>query len=171
MWRVYAGHGEGIPIQSTFDRLTKCFLDEDGRLKGEAVHVGLIKYIDFRKDEIPDTNMFAPIIYKRKYFEHEREVRAVYGPWGWGNVDSQMLLAALSQGAHDGVSVRVDLQTLIENVYVAPTSRDWFYELVRSILPESLPLKFSRLDDRPHRPGRERMPRRRGEALSHQGAP
>lgn len=38
----------------------------------------MIKYIDYKKDWIPEKNMFYPFVHKRKSYEHEKEVRAIY---------------------------------------------------------------------------------------------
>lgn len=46
MWRVYTGQGEGLAIQSIYDRLIQAFDDSDRALKGEPVYVGVVKYID-----------------------------------------------------------------------------------------------------------------------------
>ena len=154
LWKAYGGYKEGIAIRSTFASLTKAFTDSDENNPscGEPVHVGTVKYIDFKNtskeqlDEIikrPD-NTYFPMQYKRVYFEHEQEVRAVLSPKPGG-----MLYAAFNQGANRGISVPVDLDVLIDTIYVAPAAEDWFYKLVKSLVPEKFAVERSGMDDMP----------------------
>jgi len=69
MWRLYAGGNNAIALQTRFDRLASVLPDEFG--------MGRVRYIDYLTDRIPEGNVFNPIMYKRKSFEHEEEVRAV----------------------------------------------------------------------------------------------
>src|ERR1700690_932937 len=69
MWKLYTKTNEAVCIQSTFRKLRDAF--------GSAVRVGLVRYVDYEKDWIPESNPLAPFLYKRKSFEHEHEVRAL----------------------------------------------------------------------------------------------
>lgn len=72
-------------------------------------------------------NMFEPAFCKRKSFKHESEVRAMvfschksdptdFHPWG------------------DGTLVSIDIETLIEAVYVSPNSSRLLEESVKAIV-------------------------------------
>jgi hypothetical protein len=90
---------------------------------------GYVRYLD------PDTapadpdeialNSFTPHVTKRLSFEHEREVRLLL----WA-LDPDQTSRYTSEVRVPGIHVPVDLQTLIEHVYVAPGSAAWFTELV-----------------------------------------
>ncbi|HUW30049.1 MAG TPA: hypothetical protein VM223_00395, partial [Planctomycetota bacterium] len=67
MWRIYLSGGEGIALQSTYNRLVRCFGG------AEDVFVGVVKYIDHNDDPIPDDNIFWRFLHKRKSLIHERE--------------------------------------------------------------------------------------------------
>lgn len=69
MWKLYSRTEEAICIQSTYKRLRDCIPD---------IHIGTVQYIDYEYDKIPEWNIFYPFMYKRKSFEHEQELRAVY---------------------------------------------------------------------------------------------
>lgn len=116
MWRLYLKSNEGVAIQSTFKRLIDSFKGINA-----PIFIGKVTYIDYSKESIPQRNLniFYPFLYKRKSFEHERELRAVLG-----DLNPQK----------EPVYVGVDISTLIEKVYVAPTSEDWFYDLINSIV-------------------------------------
>ncbi len=154
MWKAYGSYKEGIAIRSTFARLTRAFTDSDDNnwSYGSPVFVGTVKYIDFKNtakeqlDEIikrPD-NAFFPMLYKRDYFKHEQEVRAVLSPKPGG-----ILYEAFRQDEMRGIGVPVDLDVLIERIYVAPAAEDWFYKFVRSLVLEKFAVERSGMDDIP----------------------
>lgn len=98
--------------------------------------VGCVNYIDYNKEIIPSNNTFFPCIHKRKSFEHERELRAVITPiiiiTGSNGVKRPTL--TLKPLPTDGVYIPVDIDNLIETIYVSPTCERWFEDLVLSIL-------------------------------------
>jgi hypothetical protein len=69
MWKLYAKTNEAIAIKSSFSRLTN---ELDGQ-----IYLGLVEYIDFQQDWLPEGNTLYPYVHKRLSFEHEHEVRAV----------------------------------------------------------------------------------------------
>jgi len=121
MWNVYGRTGAGIAVQSTFARLRSC-------LPGDVM-VGEVTYLDYERDLIPMDNLLWPFVVKRKSFEHERELRAVR----WTPpADDRMDLARPNPSA--GVLVPVDLNSLVERVYVAPQCPDWMRSAVNSVI-------------------------------------
>lgn len=73
MWELYVRAGEGIAVQSTFDRLKRAFAFTD-----QGIYIGKVRYIDYRREKVlPNNSTIAPVFYKRKSFEHERELRCV----------------------------------------------------------------------------------------------
>ena len=154
--------GEGIAVQSTFNRLTRAFAPTD-----QGIYIGKVRYIDYRREKVlPNDSTIAPIFYKRKSFEHERELRCV------SEVDMEKEMG-IRQIVHTsnvegrvfneegqqinarspfGKQVPVNLEQLIENIYVSPTSQAWFKDLVVTLLKrydfEDL-VKQSSLNDTP----------------------
>jgi len=121
MWKLYAQAGAAIAIQSTFTRLYQC-------LPSEA-YVGVVRYIDYETEWLPDGNSFWAFVHKRRAFEHERELRAVIQelperPDG---------IAVGSPNTEAGRLIPVDMAYLVERVFVSPTAADWIAELVRRI--------------------------------------
>ena len=85
-------------------------------------------YIDYSADDPPVPTAMAPFRYKRKSFSHEKELRAlVYAEFRdkRGNL--------LPPPGDNGIRLRADLATLIEEVYVAPTAPKWFVDLLRRV--------------------------------------
>ncbi len=126
MWSLYVQGDEGIAIQTTFKSLTESFCVHTA----DPIYVGKVQYIDYDTDWMPEGNLFYPFIHKRRSFEHENELRAILTRF-LINKDGFDLS---SESIQNGVLVSVDLEILIHNIYVSPTSPEWFYNLVKSIL-------------------------------------
>ena len=126
MWSIYLKSNEGIAIQSTYNRLKECFSDTD-----EDVFIGKVNYIDYEHQVIENANLYSPFVYKRKSYEHERELRAlIVKPPPLGAKGFDFNIDTITAG----INVTVGIQVLIESVYVAPNSPVWFTELVKSVL-------------------------------------
>jgi len=132
MWKLYLKTDEGVAIRSTFRRLADSL-----RVCAEhTVYVGKVKYIDYETEWLPEGNSFYPFLHKRRSFEHERELRAVIQEPPFvemGRVpDSRIDLTQPTPDAGAYVSIDVDL--LVERVFVSPTAPAWFHELVSSVV-------------------------------------
>lgn len=133
MWRLYLKSNEGIAIRSTTERLRGCFLEPFG------IRIGKIVYVDHRKDKIPFSDTYAPFFQKRKSYQHECELRAIIRGYPRAETLTKGLPDALEESdglGEAGIPVKVYLPTLIERVYVAPTSPAWFKSLVEVILKD-----------------------------------
>lgn len=111
MWKLYTSTlNQGIAIRTTYHKLYRSLG------KNPSIHIGRINYIDF-------TNNFAGINdsfwFKRRSFEHEKEVRAIFQDHKSNDL---------------GKVIPVDLNILIDKIYVSPTSEEWFKEMVDDIL-------------------------------------
>lgn len=126
MWKLYLKSNEGIGIQSTFNRLINCLKDGN-----HHTFIGRVKYIDYEKDWIPEGNSLIPFVRKRKSFEHERELRAVIQDFSY-NKNGEINL--LKPPFDEGLYIPVDLNLLVDRVYLAPTSPKWLFELVESVI-------------------------------------
>ncbi|MBL7168219.1 hypothetical protein ISS40_06055 [Candidatus Bathyarchaeota archaeon] len=145
LWNLYLKSDEGVAIQSTFKRFTKCF-DE---YKDNDVHIGKIKYIDYNKDRIPLQNMFYPFMHKRKSYEHEKELRALILKM---HDEPERKYWHMLEPHEKGRYIPVNLDILIEKIYVSPTSPAWFHEITESIVSKyniNKAVKKSHLDDDP----------------------
>jgi hypothetical protein len=124
MWKLYLKSDEGIAVQSTYKRLKESFHSNSKypvRIE-DTVRIGKVKYIDYSVDSMPLDNHFRPALHKRKSFEYEKELRAVVFRYEHDTNRDE-----------NGAYLEVDLDILIEKIYVAPTTPTWFHELVQSI--------------------------------------
>ena len=124
MWSLYLKSDEGIAIQSTYKRLKKSIIDE------ERVYLGLVKYIDYEKDLIESGNILGPFVHKRKSFEHERELRGVLMKWPTSAGEKGFTEETIT----GGVPIKVDIEEMIEKIYVAPNAPKWFADLVKTAI-------------------------------------
>jgi hypothetical protein len=146
MWSQYAKKGLGVAIKSTVPILTKNLTDH---LQGQSqpVYVGEVHYVDFIGDWIPENNLYWPYVHKRKSFEHEKELRVVTHVFP--NDEVGVDLSAIRR---EGVTIPVDPDSLITEIFVAPETEEWFREIVQ-IAAEKFgferQVKRSSLDDDP----------------------
>jgi hypothetical protein len=153
MWQLYCSNTQGIAIRSTY--LALC---ESLRNYPSTVLVGVMNYIDYDQDLIQDPrsnspalmSMLYPLMHKRLSYRHEAELRALvrWEPRFRGN----SLKPLWQKPKHTGMVVPVDLNVLIESVFVAPNAEPWFHKVVDSISAKyglSAPLHDSRLGETP----------------------
>lgn len=118
MWSLYARE-EGVAICSTTERLKQCFENEKC-----DIEISWVNYIDYSKDFLPEGNLFYLALTKRKSFEHEKEVRCIF-------YDSDRSLKNIN-----GVNITVDLDRLIEKVYISPYAPEFLKSCLESVLRE-----------------------------------
>ncbi len=154
MWRLYLKSSEGIVFQSTFGRLSESFVHK------EKVALGLIKYVDdYTKEDFKDFDDFNlyllqfPFMFKRKCFEYEKELRAIVLTEPLSEKTKNAYYTKLVvRDMPKGLDVLVNLNTLVERVYVSPTAEEWFEQLVRSVIDKygfTIDVKPSSLADAP----------------------
>jgi hypothetical protein len=86
----------------------------------------MVNYIDYDKEWVPEDSIFNPFLFKRQSFQHEHEIRAII------YTKDSRISCDLHKDSN-GLSISVDLNNLIDRIYVSPDSPDWFYELVKNV--------------------------------------
>jgi hypothetical protein len=114
MWQIFTQNSEGLAIQSTIGRLQKSLNPENNFDQ----YIGEVNYIDYKKEYIPFDDLFFPFLFKRKSFQYEREVRII--------TDTSKSTIKLN----DGLKINVDINQLIEKIYIHPKSENWYKKLV-----------------------------------------
>ena len=114
MWQIFTQNSEGLAIQATIGRLQKALQPEEHFQQ----YIGEVNYIDYKKEYIPFDDLFFPFLYKRKSFQYEREVRII------SDVTQNNLKL------NDGLKINVDVNLLIEKIYIHPKSENWYKNLV-----------------------------------------
>jgi hypothetical protein len=135
MWDIYQREGRGVAIRTTWDRLTAS-LQGDWIIRG-----GRVNYVDYSRYRIPLDNQYSRFMYKRQSFDFEKEARLVFwaeGPMGPAWVDKDGNHTQYSQLSEEnlrsGYNVPVDLEKLVQFVYVAPDFPSWMKELMTRVI-------------------------------------
>lgn len=143
LWKIFTNNNQGVAIQSTFQKFTECFSKSD-----QTIHVGQIDYLDYDNDSFGTNNVYLPFLHKRKSFEYEHEIRAIIEDY-----PPELTSSEFEKIDKIGIDVSVDLDVLIENIFVAPSAHVWFRDLIKSIGKRyglEKPIIDSKLNDRPH---------------------
>jgi hypothetical protein len=145
MWRLYLKSGEGIAVQSTFKHLADAFTGDS-----REMYIGQVEYIDYATDSIGShfDMFFTYLLHKRRSFEHERELRALAiipptpfsYPRSLTEEEQRRLIESVpniyehEELLESGIYIPINLETLIERVYVPPKAEDWFRKLVETVM-------------------------------------
>jgi hypothetical protein len=145
MWNLYSQLKTGISIQSTYDRLCKSFdinLDDD-------IFIGKVNYIDYSRDSADDFDLLELFVTKRKHFEYEQELRVITTTTFSQHDNRRLILRDATKELYKiepfeqnrtnlltsaGRYVPVDLEHLLDKIFVAPLSEDWYVNLVKSVV-------------------------------------
>lgn len=99
----------------------------------QHINVGRVKYIDYDKDVIEDFDNYAPFFHKRKSFEHEREVRAIFIYFAENEIPLDASNPLDARFHRPGHRVKVDVVRLIKHVFISPTSPQWYLKVVQDV--------------------------------------
>ncbi|HET6840756.1 MAG TPA: DUF2971 domain-containing protein [Candidatus Angelobacter sp.] len=132
MWDLYLNSPEGVAIETDFARFRDSFSAE----KIHDVLIGKVNYIDYATESVAQGNYFNYLyvpVHKRKSFEHERELRAIV--WLLATFGKQQdKIDINTYHPPPGISIQVNIKTLIRNIFVSPTAQSWYVDVVRSVL-------------------------------------
>ncbi|WP_461638612.1 DUF2971 domain-containing protein [Labilibaculum euxinus] len=122
LWKMYAKDRLGIAIKTDFERLKNCFRSTD-----EEIYIGEVSYFD---DNNPEYNFgqFSTLLTKHIYYNYEKEVRCLTRMEDDENLRFK--------------NVKVDLNELIDEVYLSPFAyKSGLLEIIE-FLKEKHKLKF-----------------------------
>lgn len=128
LWSIYADVTLGIAVKSNIKKLKKSL-----ESNSQQIFVGEVKYMDYYKEVFADKydpnslsfNLFLGLLTKRNIFEFETECRVIIP------INDENEIKDLND--KDGILVSVNLEELIEEIYVAPKSPEWFKSLVQNV--------------------------------------
>ncbi len=111
MWRLYGTSPGSVAVQSTYEKLVTALPNE--------YYVAMVKYLDYDREHFPSGNILYPGFHKRIEFEFEREIRA--------------LRFSFEDTESDPV---VDLNDIIEQIYMRATEEQWMMDVVKGLLDQ-----------------------------------
>jgi len=140
MWKLYSSSNESVCVRSTYRRLRLCL--------PQCVFIGEVQYIDYDTEAFSPRNLLNYIMHKRLSFSHERELRAIFWEMD-GTPEAQPYKGGIEPS---GLTIEVELPSLVERVYVNPTATPWFAKLVEDMTAKcgfSFPVAQSNLSTAP----------------------
>ena len=131
MWKLYTSHHQSVCINSSYRLLAELLPD--------SCKLGCARYIDYRADLINPGNALNYITYKRRSFEHERELRAVI--WDLETVNDANGVpkpkfsgkSVFRSDEEIGKIIPVAIEKLITSVLVSPDSDDMLRDVVQGV--------------------------------------
>lgn len=120
LWDLYSGRS-GVAIRSTVRSLIASISDT------KDYYLGWVKYIDFDKYDVPELNMLVPPFYKRKSFEHEREIRVLHWDVPGGRSED------IPRDAAKNHRLSIDPSVMVEQLYISPASPEWLVSAIGEV--------------------------------------
>ena len=131
MWKLYSHDKYGIVIQSTFSKLADSLKNNIF----DRIFIGEVKYLDYENEWLEEGNLFHPFITKRKSFLAESELRAIE----WINQTNSSTtkdksIVYRNETTESGKYVPVNLDVLIDKIFVSPLSESWVHATVEAVV-------------------------------------
>lgn len=143
LWNQYGGEQNAVAIKSSPE-----YLKEALDTTGHYMMYGEVEYVNLKEKPIPNDPEY-PVFFKRDDFEYEDEYRAVLLDYSrlatlmanWPDIvekyeefvgdASQLSVVDLMK---PGYSLKINLDVLIDAIYVDPTASRRFYKAVKSVV-------------------------------------
>jgi hypothetical protein len=120
MWNIYA-RNYGVAIQTKYKKLKDSFQKSD-----KPIYIGKVIYYNESAHQIPMNDPLAPFLHKRCMYQYENEIRCCY-------IMSEAEGTRFTweeQDTYNGIFIPVDLDMMIERIYISPYAPKWFRDLV-----------------------------------------
>ncbi len=126
LWKIYSDFGKGIMIKTRVEHLVASLSNST-----EAIRLSEIKYLNYDNDIMPDGNTMFPITHKQNAYKYEEEIRLIYEvdfpqigrTYDWDNEEIR-----------EGKLVKVDIDSLIDEIIIGPYSPEWMTNLVSDLV-------------------------------------
>lgn len=123
MWEIYGKSENSVAIKTNSSKLKNSFNLESVMKFSLEVALDDVEYLDFEKiASLQDARQ--PFFIKRPHFSFEKEVRLFIKPREHHSNGNSPL----------GYKIPVDLNVLIEEIYVQPDADQWFFEAIEDVV-------------------------------------
>ena len=112
IWNQYASLKEGVAISLPHEDLQRSL-----KVNGD-IRLGVVNYVDF--NAINEPQHMPPFLYKDVRYASEEEARFYFR-------------ARVEDVAIRGYGMKVDVNSLVKDIYIAPNADPWFKSLVADI--------------------------------------
>jgi len=132
MWQIYGLSAASVMIKSSVGRL----LEALPRLRDDDhCHAGMVKYTDYEAGhpQFARSNRFGILFTKSVHLAFEEEFRlAVWSGRSWTTTAARGWKPKGSSVSQVGLSIPVDIPTLIEEVTVNPGAENWVHDVIEA---------------------------------------
>lgn len=128
-WERYASEGTmGVAIKTNFFKLKDSYHNTN-----DDVYIGKMNYIDYNSCScMRGIGPFSIILHKRKNYEEDKEVRCfIFKPMLYLNGKS---IDINRKDIPKGINIPIDLNFLIEAIYIHPKAESWHIEIIKDIV-------------------------------------
>jgi hypothetical protein len=138
LWRIYlANSHSGVAIRSTVGRLRQA-IELGNDPYPDDVYLGQVRYSDRIAEEEP--SRYSVILTKTRFYTFEHEVRlfVLEFPMSEGGISRPYRIS-------EGRTIQVDLETLIDRIYLSPFAGAWFEPTFRKLVTTTCPPMTDRI--------------------------
>ncbi len=130
MWGIYDNRGKEIAIKTNVLNLMDSIQGNYDDLK-----YGKVTYSDTEEIENFPIQATAPVFFKRPSFSHEQEFRIVLRDENLveGYQSPKEHVSSLMEEAEPGRGLKVDVESLIEEIVISPVAPSWLSRLVKEV--------------------------------------
>ena len=138
LWKIYLGGAKaGLAIRTTVSRL------REGLIRGEnidndEVYIGKIQYKNYLP--LKDLSEYRLITTKREFYKYEEELRLFIIHTHEAERENN-----LSNKINTGKYFSVDIEKMIDKLYLSPFVGTWFGESIRQVLEKFEPRLIDRI--------------------------
>jgi len=144
MWKLYVPSGEGVAIKTTIKGLKDALEPHP-----ELFYIADIEYQDYSTFTFTDNSVLDQSLVKRASFSHESELRTfLVKDLGDLNKHEELHDSPIDYG----INVKIDVNTLVQELYICPSAPSWFASLVENTAKKygmTSEVKHSLLDQLP----------------------
>lgn len=123
LWKAYSSDEFGIAIQSKIETLLEV-LKPSTEINFFPAKVIYREELD---QSYEGSALLQPYFRKRKEYKDENELRILYVK----NIETGK---SILENNVEGELIKIDLNKLIENIYISPYSSSWYLELVKEVI-------------------------------------
>ncbi len=150
LWKIYLSpEKNGLAIKTTIGKLKKSIdFNPSSDLKiSESIVIKDVSYDQLTESESSQNNIMA---HKNPEYSYESELRLlIKNQWDWTSREKQIVDGYNSMPV---LFIRVDLNELIESLYVSPFSEYWFEDIFKKLIKDKWPdlghkIRFSKIEE------------------------
>ncbi|RQG92839.1 hypothetical protein EA462_01025 [Natrarchaeobius halalkaliphilus] len=137
LWEKFVEGNKGVAIKTRASNLRAAITDKRRGTDYISFRFGKVEYTDY--EETMPRGISAPVYHKRNSFDYEKEYRVVISNYLQSATEGAPTIT--SDGVEwpydPGLEISIDVNELVESVYISPTADSYFPDVVGDIVDNS----------------------------------